>query len=193
MKYIFTSLRLTFFLMLVLGLIYPVTVTLLAQATFPEKANGSLIYERGRLRGSHLIAQNFTRPEYFWPRPSAVAFNPLPSGGSNLAPTAQALQDEVKKRKVSLRAADPGAGESPPHLLFASASGLDPHQSLAAIQYQAPRVAAARRLPLEEIQKLISFFVEPRQFGLLGEEVVNVLALNRALDRLRPVNSFGGK
>lgn len=187
MKHILSSVRITVFLMLVLGVAYPAAVTLIAQIAFPKQANGSLIYENGQLRGSELIAQNFEKPEYFWPRPSAVSFNPLPSGGTNLGSTAKALQDAAKERSEKLRGSNPGAGDPPQHLLFASGSGLDPHQSVAAVQYQASRVATARGLPPEDIQKLISSHIEGRQLGILGEEVVNVLALNRALDKMKPV------
>lgn len=187
MKHFFISMRITLFLMLVLGLAYPVAVTLLAQGVFPNKANGSLIYEDGRLRGSELIAQNFEKPEYFWPRPSAVGFNPLPSGGTNLGPTAQSLKDAVKERTEKLRAQNPEANNPPQHLLFASSSGLDPHQSLEAIEYQAKRVASARGLDLAKVQTLIASHTEGRQLGFFGEEVVNVLALNRALDKIKPV------
>lgn len=186
MKQILISIRITFFLMLVLGVAYPVAVTLVAQVAFPDKANGSLVYDGENLRGSNLIAQNFEKPEYFWPRPSAVSFNPLPSGGTNAGPTAQALLDAAKERGDKLRATNPGAGDPPQHLLFASGSGLDPHQSVAAIQYQAARVTAARGMPLDDLQKLITDHVEGRQLGFLGEEVVNVLALNRALDKVKP-------
>lgn len=186
MKQILISIRITFFLMLVLGVAYPVAVTLIAQVAFPDKANGSLVYDDGTLRGSSLIAQNFEKPEYFWPRPSAAAFNPLPSGGSNAGPTAKSLLDAAKERGDKLRAANPGAGDPPQHLLFASGSGLDPHQSVAAIQYQAARVAAAREMPLDDLQKLITNHVEGRQLGILGDEIVNVLALNRALDKVKP-------
>ena len=184
MKHLSTSVRVTLFLMVVLGLGYPAVVTLLSQTAFPKQALGSLIYENGQLRGSELIAQNFEKPGYFWPRPSAVAFNPLPSGGSNLGPTSKALVDATKEKADKLRSANPGAGEPPAHLLFASASGLDPHQSVAAVEYQVARVASARGLAPAELQKLVLAHVEKRQFGLLGEDVVNVLALNRSLDRL---------
>ena len=187
MKHLLSSIRITFFLMLVLGVAYPILVTFIAQVAFPKQANGSLIYEDGRLRGSELIAQNFEKPEYFWPRPSAVSFNPLPSGGTNLGPIAQDLQKAVKERGEKLRAAHPGAGEPPQDLLFASSSGLDPQESVSAIRYQASRVAAARNLSGETLEKLIYEHIEHRQLGVLGEEVVNVLALNRALDKMKPV------
>lgn len=185
MKHILSSVRITFFLMLVLGIAYPLLVTLLSQLTFAQKANGSLVYENGQLRGSELISQNFEKPIYFWSRPSAVSFNPLPSGGSNLGPTSKALQDAVRERNERLRAAHPGAGHPPGHLLFASGSGLDPHQSVDAIRYQMPRVAKARGLSPNELEKLVSSSIEPRQLGILGEEVVNVLALNRVLDQMQ--------
>lgn len=170
-----------------LGGAYPLVVTLLSQVAFPKQANGSLVYVNGQLRGSELIAQKFEKPYYFWSRPSAVDYNPLPSGGSNLGPTAQALRDVQKDRETKLAASDPHAGSPPQDLLFASASGLDPHLSVAAIQYQANRVAAARGISIGDVQNLIKSHIERRQLGMLGEEVVNVLALNMALDRIKPV------
>lgn len=187
MKQIWISIRITLFLMLVLGVAYPVIVTMIAQVAFPDKANGSLVYDDGLLRGSSLIAQNFEKPEYFWPRPSAVSYNPLPSGGTNAGPTAKGLLDAAKERGAKLRAANLGAGDPPQHLLFASGSGLDPHQTLAAIKYQVSRVAVARGIPQNEVEKLVTDHLEGRQLGILGEEVVNVLALNRALDKVKPI------
>lgn len=187
MKHVLSSIRITFFLMLVLGIAYPLMMTAISQITFPKQANGSLIYENGRLRGSELIAQKFEKPSYFWPRPSGVDYNPLPSGATNLGPTAQALQETVKARTEKLNNAHLGAGSPPQHLLFASSSGLDPHQSVQAIQYQASRVAQARGLSREDLQKLIESHIARRQFGVLGEEYVNVLALNLALDKIKPL------
>lgn len=188
MKHLLVSLRLMLFLTLLTGIVYPLGVSLVAQIAFPKQASGSLIYdETGKLRGSALIAQNFEKPEYFWPRPSAVSFNPLPSGGTNLAPTAKALQEAAKERVEKLRAANPEGGEVPQHLLFTSGSGLDPHQSFEAIDYQVSRVAAARGLPREEVQRLVSSYAKRRQLGFLGEETVNVLELNIALDKMKPV------
>ncbi|AGH94877.1 potassium-transporting ATPase subunit KdpC [Pseudobdellovibrio exovorus] len=184
MKAIMNSIRITLFLMLVLGLAYPLVVTGVAQLAFNEKANGSLIYDGDQLRGSMLIAQNFEKPEYFWPRPSVISFNPLPSGGSNLGTTSAALQQTVQERREKLQAAHTGMGAPPQHLLFASSSGLDPHVSVEAVQYQVQRVALAREQSIEDIQKLVSSHIERRQFGILGEETVNVLALNLALDKM---------
>lgn len=189
MKHIVTTIRITFFMMLVLGFAYPLFITGVSQVIFPKQANGSLIYQNGQLRGSELLAQNFEKPEYFWPRPSAVSYNPLSSGGSNLGPTSKVLQDAVKERSEKLKASNPDAGEPPKHLLFASGSGLDPDQSVEAIQYQAKRVATARGMTSEELQKIINSHIEPRQLGVLGEEVVNVLALNRALDAAIKIES----
>lgn len=187
MKQILISIRITFFLMVLLGVAYPLAVTVIAQLAFPDKANGSLVYDDETLRGSTLIAQNFEKPGYFWPRPSAVSFNPLPSGGTNAGPTAKSLLDTVNERADRLRTANPGSGAPPQHLLFASGSGLDPHQSIASIQYQVSRVATARGMPHDELERLVREHLEGRQFGILGEEVVNVLALNRALDKVKPI------
>ncbi|WP_457423602.1 potassium-transporting ATPase subunit KdpC [Roseateles sp. P5_E7] len=186
-----TQLRpaLTLFLLLSLitGLAYPLAVTGLAQVLFPHAANGSLVVDHGRPVGSELIGQAFTDPGHFWSRPSATApapYNAANSGGSNLAPTAPALVDAVKARIAALRAADPGnTAPVPVDLVTASASGLDPHISRAAADYQAARVARVRGLPVERVRALVDQHAETGQLGFLGEPRVNVLALNVALER----------
>lgn len=174
-------------LSLVTGLAYPLLVTGLAQTLFPEAANGSLIVEQGKPVGSALIGQAFSDPGHFWSRPSATGpmpYNATNSSGSNLAPTAPALVDAVKGRIEALRAADPGnAAPVPVDLVTASASGLDPHISRAAADYQAARVARARGLPLERVKALVDAATEGRMLGFLGEPRVHVLRLNLALDR----------
>lgn len=176
-------------LTIITGVIYPLLVTGLAQLAFPLQANGSLIIQDGQVIGSALIGQPFDRPEYFWSRPSATApfpYNAAASSGSNLGPTSQTLVDQVQARVDALRAADPAnTAPIPVDLVTASASGLDPHLSLAAARYQAPRVARARGLGEEAVQDLIDRFTEARQWGLLGEPRVNVLQLNLALDTLQ--------
>ena len=168
------------------GLLYPLTVTGLAQAFFPTQANGSLIRLGSRVVGSALIGQPFTNPGYFWGRPSATApfpYNAASSAGSNLGPSNPALAEAVAARIAALRAADPGNDEPvPADLVMASASGLDPHISLAAALYQAPRVARARGLEVAAVRALIAKYTEDRQLGFLGEPRVNVLKLNLALD-----------
>lgn len=170
------------------GVIYPLTVTGLAQAMFPRQANGSLLERDGKPIGSSLIGQNFTAPEYFWGRPSATtpqAYDGTASGGSNLGPTNPALTEAAKQRIAALRAADPGnAAPVPVDLVTASGSGLDPDISPAAVRYQLARVARARGLSPAEVQALVVRHTRGRQFGVLGEPRVNVLELNLALDAL---------
>lgn len=175
-------------LSLVTGLLYPLAVTGVAQTVFPHQANGSLIQRGGTAVGSQLIGQSFTEPGHFWGRPSATApmpYNAAASGGSNLGPTHPALAQVVQARIAALRAADPGNLQPVPvDLVTASASGLDPHISLAAAAYQAPRVARARGLPLTQVQALVQQHTESPWLGWLGEPRVNVLALNLALESL---------
>ncbi|HML39195.1 MAG TPA: potassium-transporting ATPase subunit KdpC [Bellilinea sp.] len=173
---------------LLTGLIYPSAVTGLAQVFFPSMANGSLIDENGVLVGSELIGQAFSDPKYFWGRPSATAafpYNAAASGASNLSPANPVFIQAIEERAASLQAADPGnQAPIPIDLLTSSGSGLDPHISVAAAIYQAPRVARKRGLPETEILDLINQNTEKRLFGVLGEPRVNVLKLNLALDRI---------
>lgn len=173
-------------LSIVTGLVYPAAVTGLAQALFPAQANGSLIREGESVRGSRLVGQPFAAPGHFWGRPSATApmpFNGGASGGANQGPLNPALEDAVKGRIDALRASDPGnTAPIPVDLVTASASGLDPHVSVAAALWQVPRVARERKLPEAQLRELVVVHTEGRQLGLLGEPRVNVLALNLALD-----------
>lgn len=175
-------------LSVITGLIYPLLVTGIGQALFPKQAAGSLIERDGKLIGSRLIGQNFTDSQYFWGRPSATApqpYNAAASGGSNFGPLNPALKDAVDARVQALRAADPGNTQPiPVDLVTASASGLDPHISPAAAEYQIARVAQARGLAPEIVRKLVAAWTEDRQWGIFGEPRVNVLELNLALDRL---------
>jgi potassium-transporting ATPase KdpC subunit len=168
------------------GIVYPALVTGIAQGLFKPEANGSLIEKDGKVIGSSLIGQPFSDPKYFWGRPSATAptpYNAAASGGSNLGPLNPALEEAVKGRIDVLKTADPGqAAPIPVDLVTTSGSGLDPHISPAAAQWQAPRIARQRGLPVEEVQKLVDVHTEGRQFGFLGEPRVNVLRLNLALD-----------
>lgn len=177
-------------LSLLTGLAYPCLVTALGQAVYPTQAAGSLIVKDGRLVGSRLIGQNFSDPGHFWGRPSATSpqpYNGLASGGSNLGPLNPALLDAVKARVQALHAADPGnTAPVPVDLVTASASGLDPHISLAGARYQVPRVAAARKLPIEQVEALLEPATDRPVLGLLGQAGVNVLQLNLALDALAP-------
>jgi potassium-transporting ATPase KdpC subunit len=171
----------------VTGLLYPALVTGVAKTMFPFQAEGSLIQHDGKVVGSELIGQNFSSPRYFWGRPSAtgpMANNATGSSGSNQGPTNPALVDAVKGRLSALKAADPGnTAPVPVDLVSASASGLDPHISMAAARYQAARVARERGLPVEAVQRLIQANTEARDLAVLGEPRVNVLKLNLALDK----------
>ena len=176
-------------LSLITGLAYPLLVTGIAQLAFPDAANGSLVVRDGKVVGSALIGQSFADAKHFWGRPSATA--PVPdnaaaSTGSNLGPSNPALVEAIKQRIAALRAADPGNDAPvPADLVTASASGLDPHISVAAALYQVPRIAKARGVPEAALQTLIEQQAEGRRFGFLGEPRVNVLLLNLALDAPR--------
>lgn len=173
-------------LAIITGIFYPFTITLIAQLAFPSQANGSLIAQNGTVVGSALIGQHFDDPKYFWSRPSAtspVAFNAGASGGSNLGPTNPALLEQVQARIEALRAADPdNTAPIPVDLVTASASGLDPHISIAAANYQIARVARIRGLDVARVRDLVAQYTEGRTLGVLGEARVNVLQLNLALD-----------
>ncbi|TAL56348.1 potassium-transporting ATPase subunit KdpC [Pandoraea sp.] len=175
-------------LSLLTGVLYPLLITGIGRAAFARQAAGSLIYRDGQPIGSALIGQNFDQPGYFWGRLSATApmpYNGDASGGSNEGPLNPALVAAAQARIAALRAADPGnTAPVPVDLVTASGSGLDPQISPAAADYQAARVARARRLPLSEVQALIRRYTAGRQLGILGEPTVNVLALNLALDAL---------
>jgi potassium-transporting ATPase KdpC subunit len=176
-------------LSLITGVAYPLAVTGLAQALFPSQAQGSLIERDGVVIGSALIGQDFSQPGHFWGRPSATGgkpYNASASGGSNQGPRNPALIDAVAGRIDALRAADPGnTAPVPVDLVTASASGLDPHISVAAARYQVARVAVARNLPADTVQALVDRQTESPLLGILGEPRVNVLQLNLALQALR--------
>ncbi|RQH08557.1 potassium-transporting ATPase subunit KdpC [Paraburkholderia dinghuensis] len=168
------------------GLAYPAVMTVFGQAVFHRQANGSLVEVGGKVVGSELIGQQFDAPQYFWGRLSATTPNPYNaanSGGSNLGPTNPALADEVKGRIAALKAAGTDVSQPiPVDLVTSSASGLDPEISPAAAAYQVERVAKARHLSPSDVQALVDRYTKGRQFGVLGEPRVNVLALNLALD-----------
>jgi K+-transporting ATPase ATPase C chain len=172
------------------GLVYPLAITGIAQAAFGHAASGSILMRHGKPVGSSLIGQNFSDPKYFWGRPSATSPQPYAgtaSSGSNLGPLNPALIDGIKGRIQALRAADPGnSAPIPVDLVTASASGLDPEESIAAALYQAARVARVRGVPLPVVRTVVAAYSRPRWLGAFGEPRVNVLALNLALDDLAP-------
>jgi len=171
------------------GVIYPLVVTGIAQTFFHHQANGSLIAINGSISGSELIGQQFSDPKYFWGRLSATSrspYNAAASSGSNYGPTNTALQNEVQARINDLKNADPGNTQPiPVDLVTSSGSGLDPNISIAAANYQVPRIARIRGLNESQVLDLVKEFTTGRQFGFLGEPRVNVLKLNLALDGLK--------
>lgn len=180
------AIRMTVATFVLTGILYPVFMTGLAQVLFPRQANGSLVTVGEREVGSELIGQTFSSPAYFHPRPSAAGagYDPAVSSGSNLSATSKELRDRVAAETERLRAQNPSArGPVPLDLVTASGSGLDPHVSLEAALWQAPAVAAARGVPLADLESLIRQRLEPRTFGFLGDPRVNVLLLNVALDQ----------
>lgn len=183
--------RITLLLTILTGLLYPGLVTGLCQLLFHDKANGSLVWLNGQVVGSSLIGQNFTKPEYFRPRPSAAGndgYDATASGGSNYGPTNQKLIDRVKASVDKFRKENPDYTEPlPADLVTASGSGLDPHISPASAEAQVGRVARARRITVEQLRRLIGDNTQGRDLGLLGEPRVSVLALNLALDRQFPL------
>jgi K+-transporting ATPase ATPase C chain len=172
------ALRLFLWLTLLLGVLYPLSITAIATLTMPKRAKGSLVKnERGEVIGSLLIGQSFTQERYFWPRPSATNYNPLPSAASNLGATSKKLLLQVEERKRKFANA-----EIPSDLLFASASGLDPHISLEAALFQVDRVARARGMQKEKLEAIVRATVTKRKLFFLGQPCVNVLQLNLKLD-----------
>jgi K+-transporting ATPase ATPase C chain len=184
--------RVTLFMTILTGLIYPGVVTGVCQLLFPHRANGSMVEIGGKVAGSELIGQNFSKPQYFHPRPSAAGndgYDASASSASNYGPTNQKLIDRVKGDIAKFRQENPGyQGPIPADLLTTSGSGLDPDISPASALAQAPRVAAARGATLDQITELIEAHTEGRQWGFLGEPRVNVLLLNLDLNQKFPIS-----
>lgn len=191
MKYLGTALRMTVLTAVLLGLIYPLAMTGIAQVIFPGKANGSLVKVNGRVVGSSRIAQQFTAAKYFQPRPSAAGngYDGMASSASNLGPTNAKLISRIKSDTAKLLAQNPGlkAGSIPVDMVTTSGSGLDPDITVANARAQAPRVAAARGMGLTSVLALVAKYTTGRQLGFLGEPRVNVLRLNLALDAAQGV------
>ncbi len=189
MKNFVTAILMTAVTTILLGLVYPLVVTGLAQVMFKDKANGQLIERNGHVVGSRIIGQPFSSPGYFRSRPSAagaLGYDAGASSGSNLGPTSQKLIDRVKSDVEKLQVESTGK-PVPVDLVTTSASGLDPHISPAGAEFQIPRVARERGMSEDEVRRVIAEFTENRQFGLLGEPRVNVLLLNLKLDELTPM------
>jgi len=184
------AIRITLFFTILTGIIYPAVVTGLCQLLSRNQANGSLVSVNGQVVGSSLLGQNFSKPEYFQPRPSAAGtdgYDPTASGGSNFGPTNQKLINRVKASVEKFRKENPDySGPVPADLVTASASGLDPDLSPAATEAQAARIAKSRGITLERVSDLVASSTQERQLGFLGERRVNVLELNLALDREFP-------
>ena len=184
LKHIYPAVALTIVLTVLLGIIYPFMMTGLSELLFKERARGSLIEREGKVIGSRLIGQLFKGAGYFYSRPSAAGsgYDATASGGTNLGPTSKQLfEEQVKGRSKQLRTENPNV-EIPIDLVTSSGSGLDPHISPAAAEFQIPRVARERRMNEDEVRRLVGKHTEGRQFGILGEPRVNVLELNLALD-----------
>lgn len=172
-----TAFKVFIFMTIITGIFYPLLITAIAQLILPGLANGCVIQRGDKQIGSILIAQKMIEDRYFWPRPSAIDYDPIkPSGGSNLGPTNHKLKEIVEERKQKF-------GEhAPPELLYASGSGLDPHINLETAYFQIPRIAKARSISEDELKKLVESESEGKQFGFLGSRYVNVFILNQALD-----------
>ncbi|HUI08631.1 MAG TPA: potassium-transporting ATPase subunit KdpC [Verrucomicrobiae bacterium] len=187
MKLLIQSVLLTIVFTVLAGVMYPLAITGIAQVAFKDKANGSQIERNGQIVGSELIAQQFTGEKYFWPRPSAGGYATVPSGASNLGPTSAVLRSNVITNAKAFRDGNklPADAPVPADMVFTSGSGLDPDISPQSARLQVARVAAARGLDKERVSALVERFVEPPQWGFLGESRVNVLRLNLALDQAK--------
>lgn len=187
-KHLLTAMRMTLVTTVLLGLVYPMAVTGLAQVLFNDKANGQLIERNGQLVGSRIIGQAFSSPGYFWSRPSAAGtgYDAGASSGSNLGPTNKKLVDRVAAHVERLTDGN-ASGPAPIDLVTTSGSGLDPHISPASAEFQAARVARERGMTTDDVRRLVAEHTQGRQFGVLGDPAVNVLMLNLALDERHPM------
>lgn len=185
MKKMWNNVRMFLWMTFLTGIAYPLTITAIAQLTMKQKADGEFLSFKEKIVGAALIAQKFESDKYFWARPSAIDYNPLPSGGSNLGPTSAALKKAVQERREKiLKAHRVDKDKIPAELLFASGSGLDPHINVSTAYFQIERVAKSRGIESQVIEKLIDHMTIKRGFRFLGEAYVNVLMLNQALDEL---------
>jgi K+-transporting ATPase ATPase C chain len=185
LSHLITSILYTIVTVIVLGIIYPLAMTGVGMLIFPHQANGSFVESNGKVVGSEIIGQLWTKPQYFQGRPSAAGkgYDPTSTGGTNLAPTSKKLMDATKATIVALKKANPQAvGEPPMDLITSSGSGVDPDISPEAAAWQIPRVAAARHMTTDAVKAIVDAHVVGRTFGILGEPRVNVLDLNLALD-----------
>jgi K+-transporting ATPase ATPase C chain len=185
LAHLLTSILYTVVTVILLGLIYPLVITLIGSLIFPHQANGSFVENNGKVVGSAIVGQLWTKPQYFQGRPSAAGkgYDPTQTGGTNLAPTSKKLIDATKATIAALKKANPNAvGEPPMDLVTSSASGIDPDISPEAARWQIPRVAAARHMSAVALQAIVDAHIQGRMLGILGEPRVNVLELNLALD-----------
>jgi len=184
------AIKVLFIMTILTGIIYPVIITVISQLFFQREANGSLIMKKGIVVGSELIGQKFERPSFFWSRPSAIDYNPLPSGASNLGPTSEKLRTLIEKRKTDFLSANflENSTKVPLEMLTASASGLDPHISPQAVMLQVNRICKVRNFSSAEKQKLfdiIQKLTERPQLNIFGEERINILLLNLELEKMQ--------
>ena len=190
LRHMGTALRMTIVSIVLLGLIYPLAMTGAAQVLFSKQANGSLVSVNGKVVGSWIVGQLWTKPQYFQGRPSAAGskgYDPTSTGGTNLGPTSAKLIKATKATIAQLEKDNPDASGPPPmDLVTSSASGIDPDITPDAAFWEAPRVAKARHMTVDSVRVLVAAHIQGRQFGFLGEPHVNVLELNLALDNIRP-------
>lgn len=185
MKKMWNNVRMFLWMTFLTRILYPLLITAIAQLTMKKKADGDFLSSKETIVGATLIAQKFESDKYFWARPSSVDYNPLPSGGSNLGPTSAALKKAVEERQEKIvKAHNVDKATIPAELLFASGSGLDPHINVATAYFQIERVAKSRGIENKDIKSLVDSMIIKCSLGFLGENCLNVLLLNKALDEL---------